>query len=231
MAPQPPPWWDQLWHDTTSVWDDIVHVASSFVHDKALLEFISGVCNLIATVAAVLALFPPLSAIFGPVALIAALAALSADALLALFDHGSWSAVLLDALAVATDSGWMRAAGKLADLYKVAGLEKVMAKAPTWAGVISKIPMVGEKAIGDAKTFVPVAPGMFRMIGDALKGSDATAKEIAAIKDFAGYSTWRAVDIVCGQASWAFSTAGIEAIPNNIRTWINDGCGSLGVSC
>jgi hypothetical protein len=225
MAPHPPGLFSSLWHDVETGWDDAVSFVSHLVHDKGLLEFISGVCNIIATAAGVLALIPPLTAIFGPIALTAALLAMGADALLAGFDHGSWAAVAMDAVSAVADVGWMKAAGKLADLYKEAGLAKVMTKAPTWAGVVSKIPKAGA-VVGDAEKTVPVAPGMFRMIGNSLKeaagGTNATVKELNAIKDLDSYSTWRAVDIVAGQASWAFSAASIEAIPGNVRTWVND---------
>ena len=194
-------------------WDDAVGAVSKIVHDKALLEFISGVANIVATVAGLLALFPPLTAIFGPIALTAALFALGADALLAGFDHGSWGAVALDAVAVVSDAGWMKAASKLADIYKESGLTGSMTQARTLTGLVT------------GKT-VEVAPGMFRMIGDSLKaaagGVDATAGDLSKVKDFTGYGAWRAVDIVAGQASWSFSGAGIEAIPGNVRTWVND---------
>lgn len=213
MAPHPPGLFASLWHDVTAGWDDAIGVISKIVHDKALLEFISGIANIVATVAGLLALFPPLSAIFGPIALTAALFAMGADALLASFDHGSWGAVALDAVAVVADGGWMKSASKLADLYKASGLTKSMTKARTLTGLVT-----GKK--------VYVAPGMFRMIGDSLKaakgGVDGTAKELGMVKDFTGYAKWRAVDIVAGQASWSFSAAGIEAIPGNVHAWVND---------
>jgi hypothetical protein len=136
------------------------------------------------------------------------------DMLLAGFDHPSWGAVALDAVAVVADAGWMKAAGKLADIYKESGLTGSMTQARTLTGLVT-----GKTA--------DVAPGMFRMIGDSLKAAakgeaDATAGDLSKVKDFTGYSTWRAVDIVAGQASWSFSGAGIEAIPGNVRTWIND---------
>jgi hypothetical protein len=197
---------------------------SEFVHDKALWEFVSGVCNIIATVAGVLALFPPLTAIFGPIALGAALLAMASDVVLAMFDHGSWSAVVLDAVAAVADAGWMRAAGKIADLYEEAGLAKDMTKAPTCAAVAGKVPRLGSKISEEART-VKVAPGLFKMIGDSLKeaggGTNATVREMPAIKNLDSYGTWRAIDIVAGQASWSFSAAGIEAIPGNVRTWVN----------
>ena len=224
MAPNPPGLFASLWHDAETAYDTAVHGLSSFVHDKALLEFISGVANIVATVAGLLALFPPLTLIFGPIALAAAVAALGADALLAGFDHGSWGAVALDAVAVVSDAGWMRAASKLSEMYKEAGLAKAMTKAPTWAGMVSKIPKVGNIA-GDAEKNIDVAPGMFRMIGESLKeaagGTSTTVKELNAIKDLGSYGAWRAVDIVAGQASWSFSAAGIEAIPGNVRDWVN----------
>ena len=99
-----------------------------------------------------------------------------------------------------------------------------MTKAPTWAGMVSKIPKVGN-VTGDAEKSIDVAPGMFRMIGDSLKaatgGTSTTVKELNAIKDLGSYDRWRAVDIVAGQASWSFSGAGIEAIPGNVRDWVN----------
>ncbi|HYZ52799.1 MAG TPA: hypothetical protein VE733_04715 [Streptosporangiaceae bacterium] len=214
MAPHPPGFFASLWHDAQAIYDTTVHGLSEFVHNKALLEFISGVANVVATVAGLLALFPPLTAIFGPIALAAAGTALIMDMLLAGFDHGSWGAVALDAVAVVADAGWMKAAGKLADIYKESGLTGSMTQARTLTGLVT-----GKTA--------DVAPGMFRMIGDSLKAAakgeaDATAGDLSKVKDFTGYSTWRAVDIVAGQASWSFSGAGIEAIPGNVRTWIND---------
>jgi hypothetical protein len=225
LAPQPPGLFSSLWHDATATWDDATHALSEFVHDKALWEFVSGVCNIIATVAGVLALFPPLTAIFGPIALGAALLAMASDAVLAMFDHGSWSAVVLDAVAAVADAGWMRAAGKIADLYEEAGLATDMTKAPTLAAIAAKVPKLGSKISEEART-AKVAPGLFRMIGDSLKeasgGTNATVRELAAIKNLDSYGTWRAIDIVAGQASWSFSAAGIEAIPGNVRTWVND---------
>ena len=99
-----------------------------------------------------------------------------------------------------------------------------MTGAPTWAGVVSKIPAVG-KVAGAADKSIDVAPGMFRMIGESLKeaagGTNAIVSELKAIKNLDSYGTWRAVDIVAGQASWSFSAAGIEAIPGNVRDWVN----------
>jgi hypothetical protein len=230
MAPHPPGLFASLWHDAESEWDSVVHGLSYFVHDKAVLEFISGVCNIIATAAGLLALIPPLTLIFGPIAFVAAGFAMGADALLAIFDHGSWGAVALDAVAVVADAGWMKAASKLSELYKASDLTEVMTKAPTWTGVVSKVPLMTKipvvgKAIDGAEKSVEVAPGMFRMIGESLKsigGDTRTVDALGAVKDFESYGKWRAIDIVCGQASWSFSTAGIEAIPGNVRTWVND---------
>jgi hypothetical protein len=224
MAPHPPGLFASLWHDAAAGYDSAVHGLSDFVHDKGLWEFVSGVCNVIAAAAGLLALFPPLTAIFGPIALIAAGIAMGADVVLAGSDRGNWAAVAMDAVAVVSDAGWIKAAGKLADLYREAGLEKSMTEAPTWAGMVSKIPIMG-KATGGAAKSIDVAPGMFRMIGDSLKaatgGTSATVKELNAIEDLGSYDTWRAVDIVAGQASWSFSGAGIEAIPGNVRDWVN----------
>jgi hypothetical protein len=212
MAPHPPGLFASLWHDVAASWDGAVGAISKIVHDKALLEFIAGVANIVATVAGLLALFPPLSLIFGPIALTAALFALGADALLAGFDHGSWGAVALDAVVVVSDAGWMKAASKLADMYKESGLTGSMTQVRTLTGLVT------------GKT-VDVAPGMFRMIGDSLNaakgGVDATAKDLSMVKDFTGYGTWRAIDITAGQASWSFSAAGIEVIPGNVRDWVN----------
>lgn len=225
MAPHQPGLFASLWHDAEGIYDTVVDGLSEFVHNKALLEFISGIANIVATVAGLLALFPPLSFIFGPIAIAAAVAALGADALLAGFDHGSWGAVALDAVAVVADASWMKAASKLADLYKGAGLEKAMTKAPTWAAAASKVPIAGSKVPKEART-AEVAPGLFRMIGNSLKeaggGTNVTVTELKAIRDFASYDKWRAVDIVAGQASWSFSAAGIEAIPGNVRDWVNE---------
>jgi hypothetical protein len=175
-------------------------------------------------------LIPPLSVIFAPIALGSALIATGADILLAGFDHGSWGAVILDAGAVIGGAGWIKAADRLSEIYKASGLTRVMTEAPTWAGVVSKaplatkIPVVGEAIDGAEKT-AEVAPGMFRMIGASLKaaaGDTKAADALSAVKDFGNYGTWRAIDIVSGQTTWAFSGAGIEAIPGNVRSWVND---------
>jgi hypothetical protein len=231
MAPQPPGLFAGLWDDAVSDWDDAVGGISDFVHDKALLEFISGVANIVATVAGLLALFPPLSVVFAPIALAAAGVALLSDTLLAGFDHGSWGAVILDAGAVVGGAGWIKAADSLSEIYKASDLTEVMTTAPTWAGVVSKIPLVSKipvagKAIEDAEKTVEVAPGLFRMIGASLQEAGGDAKAAAAltraVKDFDSYGAWRAIDIVSGQATWAFSGAGVEAIPGTIRSWVNN---------
>ena len=227
MAPQPPGLFSQLWHDATSTWDDTVKLASGFVHDKALLEFISSVASIVATVAGILALFPPLSVVFAPIALGAAIVALGADFLLAEFDHGSWGAVILDAVAVIGGASWIKAAGELSEVYKASELTT---KAPTWAGVASKIPLVTKipvagKAIDGAEKTVEVAPGMFRLIGASLKaaGGDSKAMDaLSAVKNLDTSAKWRAIDIVAGQGTWAFSAAGIEAIPGAVRNWVNN---------
>jgi len=229
MAPQPPGLFSSLWHDATSDWDEIMHVASEIVHDKAFWQFISGMANLIASVAGILALFPPLTAIFGPIALYAALAALLADSVLAIFDHGSWVAVGLDVVSVVTDLAWMKAAGKLADMYKAAGAENVMSKATTYSGLVSKIPLISKvpvlgDAIESADKTVEVAPGMFRMISESLKeaaGSPSTLKELSAVTD-PDYSAWRAVDIVAGQLNWTTAGIAITQIPDTVHTWIDE---------
>jgi len=230
MAPHPPGLFSSLWHDATSAWDTTVGDLSKFVHDKALLEFIAGIANAVATVAGLLALIPPLSVVFAPIALGAALFALGADALLAEFDHGSWGAVILDAGAVVGGAGWIKAADELSGIYKASGLTSVMTKAPTWAGVAAKVPLVTKipvagQAIGDAEKTVEVAPGMFRMIGASLKAAAGDTKELdtlSAVKNLDKYGPWRAVDIVSGQTTWAFSGAGIEAIPGAVRNWVNN---------
>lgn len=231
MAPRPPGLFASIWHDATSAWDTTVGDLDKFVHDKALLEFISGIANIVATVAGLLALFPPLSVVFAPIALIAAGFAFGADALLASFDHGSWGAVILDAGAVVGGAGWIKAASKLSEVYEASELTDVMTKAPTWAGVASKIPLVTKvpvagAAIEDAEKTVNVAPGMFRMIGASLKAAAGDTTDADAlsktVKDFDNYGAWRAVDIVSGQVTWAFSGAGVEAIPGTIRTWVNN---------
>lgn len=186
--------------------------------------------NIVATVAGLLALFPPLSVIFAPIAVGAAIVALSADAVLAGFDHGNWGAVILDAGAVVGGAGWIKAADKLSEIYRASGLTSVMTKAPTWAGVVSKvslvtrIPVAGTAVDGAEKT-VEVAPGMFRMIGASLKAAAGDTKAVdalSAVKDFEAYGKWRAVDIVSGQTTWALSGAGIEAIPGTVRNWVNN---------
>jgi hypothetical protein len=126
--------------------------------------------------------------------------------------------------------GWIKAADSLSEIFKASDLTSVMTEAPTWAGVVSKVPLVTKipvvgSAIDDAEKTVEVAPGMFRMIGASLKeaaGDSRAADALSAVKDFDNYGPWRAVDIVGGQGTWAFSGAGIEAIPSNIRTWVND---------
>ena len=230
MAPHSPGLFSSLWHDATSDWDNVVRMASDIVHDKAVWEFISGVAGIVATVAGLLALIPPLSVVFAPIALAAALVALGADTVLASFDHGSWGAVILDAGAVVGGAAWIKAAGKLSELYKASELTSVMTKAPTYAGIAAKIPLVTKipvagKAIADAEQSVAVAPGMFRMIGASLKeaaGDSKAVNALSAVKDFEQYGTWRGIDIVSGQITWAFSGAGIEAIPGNVRNWVNN---------
>lgn len=230
MAPQPPGLFSQLWHGVERGWDDIVRGASDIVHDKALWEFIAGVANVVAAVAGLLALIPPLSVVFAPVAFGAAVVALGADTVLAGFDHGSWGTVILDAGAAVGGAAWIEAASRLSEIYKASGLTGIMTKAPTWAGVASKIPLVTKipvigAAIDDAEKTVEVAPGMFRMIGASLKaaaGDTTAADALGAVKDLGADAKWRSVDIVSGQATWAFSVAGIEAIPGNVRNWVND---------
>jgi len=229
MAPQPPGLFSSLWHDATSDWDTAVDGLDKFVHDKALWQFVSGMANLIASVAGILALFPPLTAIFGPIALYAAVVALIADSVLATFDHGSWVAVGLDVVAVVSDVAWMKAAGKLADMYKAAGAENVMSKAITYSGLVSKIPLISKvpvlgDAIESADKTVEVAPGMFRMISESLKeaaGSPSTLKELSAVTD-PDYSAWRAVDIVAGQLNWTTAGIAITQIPDTVHTWIDE---------
>ena len=105
-----------------------------------------------------------------------------------------------------------------------------MTKAPTWTGVISKVPLVEKlpvvgEAIANGEKTEDVAPGMFRMIGASLKEAAGDSKEanaLSAVKDFEQYGAWRAVDIVSGQATWSFSGAGIEAIPGTVRDWVNN---------
>jgi hypothetical protein len=230
MAPQPPGLFSDLWHHVTSDWDDIVREASDIVHDKAIWEFISGVANVVATVAGLLALIPPLSVIFAPIALVAAGVALVSDTVLAGFDHGSWGAVILDTVAVVGGAAWIKAAGKLSEIYEASELTSVMTKAPTYAGVAAKIPLVTKipvvgKTIAEAEQTVEVAPGMFRIIGASLKAAAGDSKEwdtLSAVKDFGSKNAWRGVDIVSGQLTWTTSSAGIEAIPGNVRTWINN---------
>jgi hypothetical protein len=228
MAPKAPGLFAGLWHGATSTWDNTVRGVSDFLHDKAVWDFISGVANVVATVAGLLALIPPLSLLFAPIALGAAGIALIADTVLAGFDGGGWGAVLLDGLAVAGGAAWIKAASKLSDLYKGAELTSVMTKAPTWTGVVDKVPLVEKlpvvgKAIADGEKSVEVAPGMFRMIGASLKSAagDSSA-ENAMIKDFGSGGAWRGVDIVSGQGTWTFSAAGIQAIPGNVRNWVDN---------
>jgi hypothetical protein len=227
-SPQPPGLFASLWHDAEHSFDDTIDFLSHIVHDKGLLEFISGIANIVATAAGLLALIPPLSVIMAPIALSAAVLAMGADSLLAMFDGGNWGAVILDAVAVVSDAGWIKAAGKLGELYEDSKLTEVITRAPTWKGiaatVVSKIPKVGE-AVEDVDRTVPVAPGMFRMIGASLKaaaGDDSLETAISAVKDLDQYGKWRAIDIVAGQSAWAFSATGIEAIPGNVRDWVDN---------
>ena len=230
MAPRAPGLFSSLWHDATSGWDDIVQFGSKIVHDKAVWEFISGVAGIVATVAGLLALIPPLSLIFAPIALGAAITALGADTVLASFDGGSWAAVALDAGAVVGGAAWIKAAAKLSDLYKASELTSVLTKAPTWTGVISRVPLVERlpvvgKAIADGEKTAEVAPGLFRMIGASLKEAAGDAKgmnALGAVKDFGSSGAWRGVDILSGQTTWTFSASGIEAIPGNVRNWVNN---------
>ena len=229
LAPRPPGPFAGLWHGAEAGWGDAVGFVGHLAHDKGLLEFISGVANILATVAGLLALIPPLSLVFAPVALGFAAVALAADVVLAGFDHGSWGAVILDAGAVVGGAGWITAADKLSEMFKASGLTGVMTKAPTWAGVVSKVPGVTRlpvvgSAIKGAEKSVEVAPGMFAMIGASLReaGGDGSAvKALSAVKDFEGYAKWRGIDIVSGQGTWALSGAGVEAIPGTVRAWVN----------
>lgn len=231
MAPRAPGLFSQLWHDATSSWDTVVRGASEIVHDKAVWEFVSGVAGIVATVAGLLALIPPLSVVFAPIALGAAGVALLSDMVLAGFDGGSWGAVILDAGAVVGGFGWIKAADKLSELYKASDLTEVMTKAPTWAGLAAKVPVVTKlpvagKAISEAEQTVEVAPGMFRMIGTSLKaaatGDFKSADALGAVKDFEQYGVWRGVDIFSGGVTWSMSALGVEAIPGNVRNWVND---------
>jgi hypothetical protein len=168
--------------------------------------------------------------IFAPIALVAAGVALVSDTVLAGFDHGSWGAVILDTVAVVGGAAWIKAAGKLSEIYEASELTSVMTKAPTYAGVAAKIPLVTKipvvgKTIAEAEQTVEVAPGMFRIIGASLKAAAGDSKEwdtLSAVKDFGSKNAWRGVDIVSGQLTWTTSSAGIEAIPGNVRTWINN---------
>jgi hypothetical protein len=230
LAPGQPGLFSQLWHDATSVADGADHLFQDFVHDKALWEFVSGIAGIVATVAGVLALFPPLSVIFAPITVIAAGVALVSDFVLAEFDGGSWDAVALDAVATVTGMGWVKAADELTEVYRTAGLAEEMTKAPTWAGVAAKVPLVTRipvvgKAIAGAEQSVEVAPGMFRIIGASLKEAAGDSKEmnmLSSVKDIDEQGVWRGLDIFSGGTTWAFSGAGIEAIPGNVRTWVND---------
>ena len=47
----------------------------------------------------------------------------------------SWGAVIGGA-------GWIKAADRLSEIYRASGLTKVMTEAPTWAGLVSKVPLV-----------------------------------------------------------------------------------------
>lgn len=150
MAPSAPGLFAAMWDDVTSSWDTVTSTVDHFVHDKALLEFISGLCNIISAVAGLLALIPsPFSLILAGVALGAAGAGMFSDALLAGFDHGSWAAVALDGVAVASDGSWIKTTRVLSEVYKASGIE-----------------MSSVRTLGGSK--IPVAPGMFKMIGDSL---------------------------------------------------------------
>lgn len=97
MAPRPSPWYDDFAHSVEHGWDDITHGLDVFVHDKALLEEISEIANLVGAVAAVLGCIPGLEWL-EVVAAAADMVELASDTLLAIFDHGSWTAVAFDSL-------------------------------------------------------------------------------------------------------------------------------------
>jgi hypothetical protein len=233
MALRPPGLFSGLLHDLESGWDEIVAVAGEIVHDKALWDFISGVANIIASVAGVLALFPPLTEIFGPIAFAAALIALTADSVLAMFDHGGWDAVAFDLVAVVSDEAWMKSAGKLTGMYQAAGLEKFMTKAPTWAGLVSKVPLVTKipvlgDAIEAADHTVDVAPGIFRMIGLQLKeaagSSEAAAMldELSKVDKQPGYLAWRLADVFAGELNWVTAGIAITQEPGTVHDWADN---------
>jgi hypothetical protein len=152
LAPSPPSMLAAMWDDVAAGWDVVAGQVDHFVHDKALLEFISRVCDAISTVAGLLALIPsPFSLVLAGIALGAAGAEMASDGLLAAFDHGSWTSVALDGVAVATEGGWIKATREVADAVQAAGPDLAAVWAPS-----------GRR--------VAVVPGMFSTIGDALDG-------------------------------------------------------------
>jgi hypothetical protein len=63
------------------------------------------------------------------------------------------------------------------------------------------------------------------MIGASLKAAAGDSKEfdtLSAVKDFGSKGAWRGVDIVSGQLTWTSSAASIQAIPGNVRTWVDN---------
>ena len=66
---------------------------------------------------------------------------------------------------------------------------------------------------------------MFRMIGASLKEAAGNSKDVnalSAVKDFKNSGIWRAVDVASGGYTWAFSGAGIEAVPGTVHNWVNN---------
>jgi hypothetical protein len=151
MAPKAPALFAAVWQDVTGGWSLVTGEIGQFVHDRALLEFISGVCDAISTVAGLLALIPsPLSLVLAGIAVGAAGAEMATDSVLAGFDHGSWTAVALDGVAVVSDGTWIKATRQLTDIYRASDAEMASVWSPS-----------GRK--------IAVAPSIFGAMGDATK--------------------------------------------------------------
>ncbi len=151
MAPKAPGLLAAMWQEVTGSWATVTSEIDQFVHDRALLESISSVCDAISAVAGLLALIPsPLSLILAGIAVGAAGAELVTDSVLAGFDHGSWSAVALDGVAVVSDGTWIKATRQLTDVYRAGDAGTAAIWSPS-----------GRR--------IAVTPGIFQSIGDALK--------------------------------------------------------------
>ena len=151
MAPKAPGLLAFMWQEAAGGWATVTGEIDQFAHDRALLEVISNVCDAISAVAGLLALIPsPLSLVLAGIAVGAAGAEMVTDSLLAGFDHGSWSRVALDGVAVVSDVGWIKATRQLTDVHQASD-----------AGMAAIWSPSGRR--------IAVAPGIFQTVGDALK--------------------------------------------------------------